>query len=233
MIDFIEIVVEINKRLFESELCIQTWGNASAVDRSGNLIYIKPSGVPFSEINSTNIVKVTLDGLYEGEYRPSVDTPIHLELYGSFLEIGGIVHTHSTFATAFAQAGSAIPCLGTTHADYFKGPIPIVPGPPIDEISEEYEKKVGSEVITLFRENNLDPLEVPAALLANHGVIVWGSTIEEAFENAIVLEEIAKIAHSTILLGEALNLRVKGIDTHLVEKHYDRKHSPRRYYGQI
>lgn len=204
-----------------------TWGNASAVDREKGLVVIKPSGVPYEELKPESMVVVDLEGnQVEGDYRPSSDLPTHLVLYKACREIGGIVHTHSSWATSWAQAGRGIPALGTTHADYFYGEIPCTREMTSDEIKGEYEKETGNVIVERFR--GLDFLQVPGTLINNHGPFSWGRDAHEAVHNAVVLEEVAKMAFNTQMLLHDL----KPISRPLLERHFLRKHGSNAYYGQ-
>lgn len=219
-------VFDANMELVRQNLVILTWGNVSAIDDSG-LVVIKPSGVPYSCMTVEDMVVVDLDGnVIEGRLRPSSDTPTHLELYKAFPEIKGVAHTHSTFATAFAQAGKNIPVLGTTHADYFYGDIPCCRALTEEETSEEYEKNTG-----LVISQGLDgrsPLEVPGALVCFHGPFAWGDSPEKAAYHATVLEKVAELAFlTTQLQGNELQF-----PKYITEKHYQRKHGVNAYYGQ-
>jgi len=216
-----------NRQLAEKGLVIQTWGNASAIDRPSDILYIKPSGVAFSSLEPEEIVKVHRDRA-EGDLKPSVDTPIHREIYDGFPEVGGIVHTHSPYATAFAQAGLAIPCLGTTQADYFYGKIPLTRELTEEEIKTDYETSTGRVIVGHFKVNSLDPLDMPAVLVPSHGAFTWGSTVGEAVERAVVLEEIAKMAYRTMTLKSD----VGPINNALLEKHHQRIRGEKKYYGQ-
>ena len=185
-------------------LVTYTWGNVSGIDREKGLVVIKPSGVDYETMKPEDMVVVDLDGnVVEGHYRPSSDTPTHVELYKAFPEIGGVVHTHSPWATSWAQAARSIPCYGTTHADYFYGPIPCVRNLTKEEIDEAYEKNTGVSIIEAFRDNN--PVYCPGCICANHGPFTWGKNPAEAVHNAVVLEEVAKMAAR----AEALNPAIK------------------------
>ncbi|MDO4294924.1 MAG: L-ribulose-5-phosphate 4-epimerase [bacterium] len=220
-------VYEANMELERRKLITYTWGNASGIDRERGLVVIKPSGVEYEDLSVENMVVVNLDGeVVEGELRPSSDTATHLELYKAFPEIGGIVHTHSTMATAWAQAGRALPCYGTTHADYFYGEIPCARNLTQEEIDEGYEKNTGKVIIETFEGKN--PLYVPAVLCKNHGPFTWGKDAAEAVYHAVVLEEVAKMNFYT----ELLNKKVKPAPQEMQDKHFMRKHGPNAYYGQ-
>jgi L-ribulose-5-phosphate 4-epimerase len=208
-------------------LITYTWGNVSGIDREKGLFVIKPSGVEYEDLKPEDMVVVDMEGnKIEGKYKPSSDTATHLELYKAFEKMGGIVHTHSPWATSWAQAGRAIPCYGTTHADYFYGAIPCARSLTADEINTEYEKNTGLVIIETFK--NVDPMSIPGVLCTNHGPFSWGKDAVEAVHNAVVLEEVAKMASRT----EALNREVKPAPQVLLDKHYLRKHGDNAYYGQ-
>ena len=220
-----ERVCNANLTLKKSNLITLTWGNVSAKDEESGLIIIKPSGVSYDTMKPEDMVVVDLDGnTVEGTYRPSSDLPTHLYLYKQFPSLGGIVHTHSTFATAFAQSGKEIVAYGTTHADAFYGNIPCTRDLTEAEISEAYEWNTGKVIAESVR----DFIAVPGIIVKNHGVFTWGETAEKAVENAITLEEVAKMA----FLTEQLNSDTQRIDQHLLDKHYLRKHGKNAYYGQ-
>jgi L-ribulose-5-phosphate 4-epimerase len=223
-----EAVCRANLNLVKEGLVIQTWGNASGIDREKGLVVIKPSGVPYETMQPKHMIVVSLDSgkTIEGELAPSSDTPTHLELYRAFTHIHGIVHTHSRYATAWAQACRNIPPLGTTHADYFHGPIPCSRPLTPAEIETDYEKNTGKVIIETFSKINAD--NIPAILVAEHGPFTWGPSPMEAVLNAVILEELARLAMMTFSLGET----VRPISMNLLDKHYFRKHGPRAYYGQ-
>ncbi len=221
-------VCEANLELVREGLVIQTFGNVSGVDRaSGNLV-IKPSGVDYAVMKPAHMVVVTLaTGLVvEGKLRPSSDTPTHLELYRAFPKVGGVVHTHSFFATAWAQARREIPALGTTHADYFYGPVPVTRLLTPREIQHDYETNTGHVIVERFEK--IDPLQVPAVVVANHGPFAWGATLGDAVHNAVALEYCARLASETLRLQPAS----KAMPAALLDKHFLRKHGTRAYYGQ-
>jgi L-ribulose-5-phosphate 4-epimerase len=219
-------VFKANIDLVKAGLVLLTWGNASGIDREKGLIVIKPSGVKYSEMKAGDMVVVNLDGnVVEGKYKPSSDTPTHLELYKAFPEIGGIVHTHSSYATAWAQAGKSIPILGTTHADCFSGPVPCTQDMTEEEIMGNYEKETGSTIFSAYK--NLNYLEIPGVLVKNHGPFTWGKNLEQAVYNSIVLEEVAKLAQLTLSVNPKATM-----NDALTKKHYDRKHGKNAYYGQ-
>ncbi|NLO34756.1 MAG: L-ribulose-5-phosphate 4-epimerase [Clostridiaceae bacterium] len=225
----IQSALDANLALPAYHLVTFTWGNVSAIDRALGLVAIKPSGVPYTQLQTRHIVVLDLDGkVVSGTYRPSSDTPTHLELYRSFPELGGIVHTHSRWATIWAQAGRDIPALGTTHADYFHGPVPVTRALHPDEIELDYELNTGKVIVETFAERKLDPVAMPGVLVQNHGPFVWGSSADEAVHNAVVLEECAMMAWHTC----QLNPTVLPIDENLLRKHYERKHGSQAYYGQ-
>lgn len=220
-------VYEQNMELPRRGLVTYTWGNVSEIDRASGLFVIKPSGVDYDTMRPEDMVVMDLNGnKVEGELNPSSDTATHLELYKAFPEIGGIVHTHSSNATAWAQAGRGLPCYGTTHADYFYGEIPCARNLTEEEIEEGYEKNTGLVIIETFR--NLNPMYVPGVLCKNHGPFTWGKDAANAVHNAVVLEEIAKMNFMT----ELLNPKVTPAPQCLQDKHFMRKHGPNAYYGQ-
>lgn len=220
-------VYEANMELQEKKLVIYTWGNVSEIDREKGLVVIKPSGVEYDTMKPEDMVVVDLQGnIIEGNYRPSTDTPTHLVLYNKYPEIGGVVHTHSEWATTFAQAGIDIPAFGTTHADYFYGEIPCTRELTDDEINGEYEKETGNVIVETIGEK--DPLEVPGIVVKNHGPFAWGKDADSAVYNAVVLDKVAEMAYKTM----TLNNRVKPVKQTLLDKHYLRKHGANAYYGQ-
>ena len=224
-------VLRANKEISRRGLAPHTWGNASGIDRSGAtpLVVIKPSGVDYSTLRPEDLVLTDLEGnVVEGTLRPSSDLATHLYLYREFPSIGGIVHTHSEFATSWAQACRPIPCLGTTHADYFHGPVPLADELTPEETASGYELNTGVVIVRHFRRNNLDPLEIPGVLCAGHAPFTWGKTATAALENADVLEYIARLAFRSTLLGAPEG----GLPTHVHELHFNRKHGPKATYGQ-
>lgn len=222
-------VYEANMLLPKYGLVTFTWGNVSAIDRESGLFVIKPSGVEYESMKPEDMVVMDLNGnRVEGKLRPSSDTPTHLELYKAFPEIGGIVHTHSSYATSWAQAGRSIPCYGTTHADYFYGEIPCVRCLNADEIENAYEENTGHLIVNEFKRMDKDPVAVPAVLCKNHGPFAWGRDAHEAVHNAVVLEEVAKMAYR----AETINPEIKPAPQELQDKHYFRKHGANAYYGQ-
>ena len=220
-------VYEANMLLPKYSLVTFTWGNVSGIDRERGLFVIKPSGVEYDRLTPDDMVVVDLAGnKVEGRYNPSSDTPTHVVLYNRFLKIGGVVHTHSSWATSWAQAGRDIPCYGTTHADYIYGEIPCVRNLTKEEIEGNYEENTGRVIIEAFAEGN--PEYVPGILCANHGPFTWGKDAAEAVHNAVVLEEVAKMAYRT----EQLRNQTVGAPGYLQDKHFFRKHGENAYYGQ-
>lgn len=224
-----EKVLKANLQLVKNHLVLFTWGNVSEIDRESGLFVIKPSGVEYDDMTADDMVVCDLNGkVVEGHYRPSSDTPTHLEFYKAFPNIGGVTHTHSTYATAWAQAGRSIPFYGTTHADYFYGDIPCARSLTKDEIEGEYEKNTGLAIIEKFRQDNIDPAAVPGVLIKSHGVFAFGKDGDNSVYNATVIEEVAKMATIT----EAVNPQVQRADQFMMDKHYNRKHGKNAYYGQ-
>ena len=222
-------VYEANMELPRRGLVTYTWGNVSGIDREAGLFVIKPSGVDYETMKWEDMVVMDLEGnRVEGTYRPSSDTPTHLELYKRYPEIGGIVHTHSPEATSWAQAGRSIPLYGTTHADYFFGEIPCARSLTKEEIDEAYEKNTGLVIIETFDSKGLNPMYTPGVLCTNHGPFTWGKDAAEAVHNAVVLEEVAKMALKT----ELINPEVKPAPDCIRDKHFFRKHGANAYYGQ-
>jgi len=222
-----EEVLQANLELVRKGLVLSTFGNVSGVSREQGLIVIKPSGVPYEKMKPEDLVVTDLYGkVVEGNLRPSSDLPTHALLYREFSFIGGVAHTHSEYATAWAQARKPIPCLGTTHADYFHGEIPITEAMTETAIRNEYELNTGVAIVRTFRKK--DPMTVPAVLVANHGPFAWGISAAKASENAWMLEAAARMAYLTI----SINPRAKGIGKHLHDKHFLRKHGKQAYYGQ-
>jgi L-ribulose-5-phosphate 4-epimerase len=221
-----EQVFEANLDLVKHGLVIFTWGNVSAIDRDEGLVVIKPSGVSYDVMKPEDMVVVNLDGeIVEGKLKPSSDTPTHLVLYKSFPNIGGIVHTHSTYATAWAQAGKDIPNIGTTHADYFSGNIPCTNDMTREEVEGEYEKETGKVIVKRFEK--LNPDFIPGVLVKNHGPFSWGKDAHEAVHNAVVMEQVAKMAFISLNINPNLTM-----NQHLITKHFQRKHGKNAYYGQ-
>ncbi|WP_159566784.1 L-ribulose-5-phosphate 4-epimerase [Budvicia diplopodorum] len=204
-----------------------TWGNVSAIDRERGLVVIKPSGVPYEIMKVEDMVVVNLHGkVVEGDYRPSSDTPTHLALYHHYPNIGGIVHTHSTYATSWAQAGRPIQALGTTHADYFLGDIPCTRALSEKEVADEYELNTGRVIIETL--GDINPLHAPGIVVYQHGPFAWGKDADDAVHNAVVMEEVAKMAW----IAYGINPNLRQIDGYLMDKHFSRKHGPNAYYGQ-
>ncbi|WP_312876125.1 L-ribulose-5-phosphate 4-epimerase [Paenibacillus alginolyticus] len=222
-------VLEANLDLPKYRLVTFTWGNVSGIDRKQGLVVIKPSGVPYEELRTEDLVVVDLEGnIVEGKLKPSSDTPTHLALYRAFPTIGGIVHTHSAWATSWAQAGRGIPPLGTTHADYFYGGVPCTRLMTENEINGAYERETGNVIIETFKELKLNPAMVPSVLVNCHAPFSWGKDPHNAVHNAVVLEEVAKIAYRTYNLNPAVEL----MDQTLLDRHFLRKHGAGAYYGQ-
>ena len=222
-------VYEANMMLPKHGLVTFTWGNVSGIDREKGLFVIKPSGVDYDKLSPEDMVVMDLDGnKVEGRYKPSSDTPTHVEIYRGFPEVGGVVHTHSSWATSWAQAGRGIPCYGTTHADYMYGEIPCVRTLTQEEIDAGYEKNTGVLIVDYFKANNIDVVAMPAVLCKNHGPFAWGKDAHEAVHNAVVLDEVAKMAARC----ELINPKNKPAPQELQDKHYFRKHGANAYYGQ-
>jgi L-ribulose-5-phosphate 4-epimerase len=221
-------VCDANLQLVAEGLVIQTWGNASAIDREHDLFVIKPSGVPYAGLKPEQMVVVSLEtgSVIESRLKPSSDTPTHLLLYRAFKDIGGIVHTHSLYATAWAQARKGIPAYGTTQADYWHGEVPCTRALTPKEIQGDYEENTGGVIVERFKK--LNPLDHPAVLVASHGPFVWGRDVEEAMHNAVVLEFIARLASETL----RINPRTRPMPSVLLDKHFLRKHGPNAQYGQ-
>ena len=220
-------VLKANLSLVKYGLVTLTWGNVSSIDRKSGLIVIKPSGVEYDEMTIGNMVVVNLERkIVEGNLRPSSDTPTHIELYKAFPEIGGITHTHSINATAFAQACKEIPCLGTTHADSFFGPVPVTRLLTEEEVKTAYEMNTGKVIIERFMK--LDPTDVPGILIAGHGPFCWGKDAEDSVKNSLMLERIAEIAIKTL----QINPDAEDISHYILNKHHERKHGKNAYYGQ-
>lgn len=224
-----QAVYEANMELPRRGLVTYTWGNVSGIDREQGLVVIKPSGVEYEELTPDKLVVLDLDGnIMEGELNPSSDTKTHLELYKAFPALGGVVHTHSPHAVAWAQAEEDIPCYGTTHADYFYGPVPCARDLTKEELDEDYEKNTGKIIVETFTGRDLDPVHLPAVICRSHGPFAWGETVVEAVYHAAVLEEVAKMA----LLTRQVKQDAEPAPAHVVEKHFMRKHGPNAYYGQ-
>ncbi len=227
---------ELKQRVYEANMLLPahglvtfTWGNVSEIDRESGIFAIKPSGVDYDKLKPEDMVLVDLDGKkVEGRYNPSSDTATHVELYKAFAEIGGIVHTHSSYATSWAQAGRDIPCYGTTHADYIYGEVPCLRCLTKEEIEDAYEKNTGLLIVNEFKRMNREIMAVSAVLCKNHGPFAWGKNADEAVHNAVVLEEVAKMAYRT----ETINPKAAPAPQELQDKHYYRKHGANAYYGQ-
>ncbi|MHC4291117.1 MAG: L-ribulose-5-phosphate 4-epimerase [Planctomycetota bacterium] len=220
-------VCEANLELKLNNLIIYSWGNVSGIDRNKGIVAIKPSGVSYDTLTPDDIVLLDLEGnIIEGTLRPSSDTPTHLELYRKFPNIGGVCHTHSLHATIWAQACRSIPCFGTTHADYYYGSVPVTAQMTDDQIATDYELNTGKVIVETF--STLDPDQMPAILVANHGPFTWGPTPAKSVESAVVLEQVAEMALKTSIL----NPELPAISQTLLDKHYLRKHGKNAYYGQ-
>jgi len=225
----IEDVLKANLDLPRHNLVTFTWGNVSGIDRETGLVVIKPSGVPYEEMGARHMVVLDLDGnVRQGTYKPSSDTPTHLELYRRYPEIGGIVHTHSRWATTWAQAYLDLPAFGTTHADYFYGDVPCTRNLSEAEIANDYELNTGKVIIETFEQRGLSPAAVPGVLVASHGPFAWGKNAADAVHNAVVLEECSMMGLNARILRPELGR----VDQHLLDKHYLRKHGSNAYYGQ-
>lgn len=222
-----EEVLEANLELVRRGLVLYTFGNASAISRPDGLVVIKPSGIPYEGMKPADLVVTDLSGkTVEGVLRPSSDLPTHLVLYKEFPQIGGVAHTHSEYATAWAQARRPIPCLGTTHADYFRGPVPVTDPMTDGEIAQAYEENTGQVIARAFK--SIDPIEVPAVLVANHAPFTWGMTVTEAAQHAVILETVAKLAHLAIQIHNEAPPAGRALH----DKHFLRKHGSNAYYGQ-
>jgi L-ribulose-5-phosphate 4-epimerase len=220
-------VLQANLELPQRGLVTYTWGNVSGIDIETNLVVIKPSGIPYQELKLEHLVVVDLEGnVIEGDLSPSSDTPTHLTIYKNFKGVGGVVHTHSKWATLWAQSGRGIPPLGTTHADYFYGEIPCTRKLTTKEIQGDYEKETGNVILETFK--GINPIYIPGVLVNNHGPFTWGLDAQEALHNAVVLEEISMMAYHTCTLNPEIN----PIDQELLDKHFLRKHGVNAYYGQ-
>jgi L-ribulose-5-phosphate 4-epimerase len=227
--DLRDLVYRANMALAQSGLVMGTFGNVSAVDRDAGIFVIKPSGVPYETLSPAHMVPISIESgeVVEGGLRPSSDTPTHLELYRAFT-CGGIVHTHSEFATAFAQARQPVRCMGTTHADYFRGDVPVTRPLGRDEVEREYERYTGLVIVETFLSEGISPVEVPGVLVANHGPFAWGADVFAAIEHARVLEYAARMDYTARTLAPD----APRPDSFLIDAHYLRKHGPRAYYGQ-
>lgn len=227
LLELKEKVWKANLDLVKYDLVTHTFGNVSGIDRDKGLVVIKPSGMAYEELMPDDMVVVDLEGnRADGRLYPSSDTPSHLEIYKAFTEICGITHTHSPYATMFAQAHKEIPCLGTTHADHFYGPVPVTRMMTDEEIAKEYEKNTGKVVVERFAD--LDPVEMPGVLVASHGVFTWGGSPGESALNGLILERVARMAWGTLMLDAGR----EAIPDGLLNKHFRRKHGPDAYYGQ-
>ncbi len=224
-----EAVLQANLELPKKNLVTYTWGNVSGIDREKGLVVIKPSGVSYEEMKASDMVVLDLQGnKVEGDMRPSSDTPTHIALYNQYPELGGVVHTHSRWATVWAQAGMSIPPLGTTHADYFYGAIPCTRRLTQEEIEGEYELNTGKVIIETFTNLGVNPVHVPGVVCYSHGPFAWGKNPDEAVHNAVVMEEVAMMALNTKLLNPSIG----DVDSYLLDKHFLRKHGANAYYGQ-
>lgn len=225
-----EKVCKANLELVRRGVVIYTWGNVSGIDRDSGLMVIKPSGVPYDGMQPEDMVVVDLESgdKVEGKWNPSSDTKTHLEIYRAFPAVGGITHTHSINAVAFAQAGIDIPALGTTHADYFYGPVPCTRELSRDEVHEDYEKNTGKVIVECIRERGIDPIAVPGIIVKNHGPFTWGKDADASVYHAVVLEAVAEMDLKTLMLNPAA-----GMAQYVLDKHYMRKHGPDAYYGQV
>ncbi len=222
-----EEVLEANLELMRRGLVLYTFGNASGISREEGLVAIKPSGVPYEHLTPDHIVVTALDGqVLEGKLRPSSDLDTHLALYRKFPSIGGIAHTHSEFGTAWAQAKRPVPCLGTTHADYFNGPVPVTDDLTAEEVADDYEGNTGVAICRVFADS--DPMAVPAVLVAGHAPFCWGASVAEAAHNAVILEYVAKMAYYTL----GIRPDIRPLQRELHDKHFLRKHGSSAYYGQ-
>jgi len=219
-----------NKALDDARLVVLTWGNASGIDREAGVMAIKPSGVDHGRLRPEDMVSLSAEtgDVVEGELRPSCDSPTHLTLYKGFPAIGGVVHTHSPYAAGWAQACCEIPCLGTTHADHFSGPVPVTRQLMPEEVARDYERNTGKVILEHFADTGLDPAGMPAVLLPGHGPFVWGPDAPAAVVNAVILEATARMAFVT----RVLNPEIHGLPDFLLNKHFMRKHGPEAYYGQ-
>jgi L-ribulose-5-phosphate 4-epimerase len=220
-------ILKANQWIVKKGLAELTWGNVSALDKENGRVIIKPSGVSLSLAIPGEMAVVLLSGEHREGKKPSVDTPTHIEIYNHFPDVRSIAHTHSKYATIFAQANRAIPCVGTTHADYFYGTIPCIPHPNKEMIEKDYEKHTGRIIGEYFKKNKLNYNEVPGCIVRGHGAFVWGKTIETTLETTLVLEIIAEMAYKTLLLEPSARLA-----NFVIEKHFTRKHGSKNYYGQ-
>lgn len=230
--DLRQQVCDANRRLVAEGLVTLTWGNVSALDADAGLVAIKPSGVPYDQLTAASIVLVDLDGqVVEGDARPSSDTPTHVLLYREFPGVRGITHTHSPKATAFAQARRPVPCLGTTHADHFHGPVPVTRPLTADEVQADYERHTGHVITELFAQKHLSPVALPGVLVAGHAPFTWGPTADKSVDSAVALEAVAAMALDTFTLCGGLDAAPE-LEPYVLDKHHQRKHGPDAYYGQ-
>lgn len=221
-------VYESNLKIVNAKLVILTWGNTSAIDRASGIIAIKPSGMAYNNLNWRDIVLVDLSGnVIDSQFKPSSDTLTHLEIYKGFNEINAIIHTHSVWATIWAQSGKDIPILGTTHADHFQGNVPCIPHLKSKDVQSDYEKNSGVNIVNYFNKREIHPLRMSGCLLEGHGPFIWGSNSEKAVYNSIALEYCAKMAYHSLILNPSINLPI-----YIIEKHFSRKHGINSYYGQ-
>lgn len=226
-------VYEANLKLVEYGLVVLTWGNVSAIDRESGLFVIKPSGVAYDKMTADDMVVMDLNGnKVEGDLNPSSDTPTHLALYNAYDDIGGVVHTHSSWACSWAQAGRDVPAYGTTHADFANGAVPCTRGLSEDEVNGEYELNTGKVIIEEFAKRGISTDECPAVLVHRHGPFTWGNDATKAVENALILEEVCKMAYRTESVASLSDNSNIGIEKYLLDKHYQRKHGKNAYYGQ-
>lgn len=227
--DLKQQVLEANLLLDSAGLVKLTWGNVSGIDRNRGMFVIKPSGIAYSDLTADQMVVVDLEGkVVEGSLRPSSDTPTHRILYGEFPEIGGITHTHSTYAVMFCQAGRELTCQGTTHADHFYGPVPVVRELTAEEVEEDYESNTGLAIVECFRKYGIKPMEMPAAFQKFHAPFTWGKDAMDSVKNSIALETCCEMAYGALVLNPA----TEDLPRHILDKHYQRKHGPKAYYGQ-
>ncbi len=219
---------EVNMGIVRERLVMLTWGNASSFDRKNGIFAIKPSGISYSSLKWRDIVLVDLDGIViDSKLKPSSDTLTHLEIYKGFNSVGGIVHTHSPWATIWAQATKSIPVLGTTHSDHFNGDVPCLPYLNKDKVESSYEKETGIQIVEFYKEQKLNPLHMPGCLLSGHGSFTWGETSQKAFDNALALEACAHMAYHSFNLNQGIDF-----PTFILSKHFTRKHGKNSYYGQ-
>ena len=224
-----QAVYEANMELPQRGLVTYTWGNVSGIDRETGYVVIKPSGVDYEDLTPDKLVVLDLDGnIIEGNLNPSSDTKTHLELYKAYPQLGGIVHTHSPYAVGWAQAGKDIPAYGTTHADYFYGPVPCARHLTPEEVEEDYERNTGKVIVETFTERGINPVHVPAVICRSHGPFTWGKDAKQAVYHAVVLEEVAKMS----LFTAQINPQCPPAPQHILDKHFMRKHGPNAYYGQ-